>query len=416
MANRRDEHGSSTAVTYKTLRSLTATIAVMLKMRCSTHSTLVVVLGAAVSIINASTSGAETAFESFAISSGVKAEIANVHTVGCAQDGQVDFQLPPRLPDTIPVKVPVGTASSLSFYSAHEQLDTGVIAPKGWSCFGVYGSSGSTLYVTPIEIEGPILDRAKRIGRSPAVVSKYVIGDTSGRFTVARMAARLFPQTRSFVESVLSKGLVDTKDFAFEIVSSDTIDRLSDSAITFSTPSGKQGLGTELLESAGDQAISGLVLLDQYAPNGFNLEHLAVRLSAHDGPLASAIIIGKLALWQAVRPSVGSVVSSTQSGIEVVERFYKALSRADGVTASENVVSWKREQGPFSAKAITRFYSKLAEPLQLISTSEIDTKTVLVRYRYASAPTHVCNGEAIVTLLATQGRNLIEGIRTLTKC
>lgn len=102
--------------------------------------------------------------------------------------------------------------------------------------------------------------------------------------------------------------------------------------------------------------------------------------------------------------------------IEVVEDFYKALGRADGLAASENVVSWKRERGPFSAQAITRFYSQLAEPLQLNSTSQIDTKTVLVRYRYASSPTRVCNGEAIVTLLWTQGRNFIEGIRALNKC
>jgi hypothetical protein len=210
------------------------------------------------------------------------------------------------LPETIPVKVPIGTASYLSFYSAHDQLDAGVLAPKGWSCFGTYGSGGSTLYVTPFEIEGPILDRAKRIGKSSAVVSNFAIGDTSGRFTVARMAARLFPQTRSFVESVLSEGLVDTKDFAFEIVSSDAIDRLSDSAIKFSTPAGKQGLGTVLLESSSDLPISGLVLLDQYAPNGFNLEHLAVRLSARDEPLISSIIIGRLALWRAVGSSVGS--------------------------------------------------------------------------------------------------------------
>lgn len=88
---------------------------------------------------------------------------ANVPTVACAQDGQVGPLEPPVLPKSARVLVPEGTATSLALYSAYEGVAAGVLAPRGWDCFGTYGSSGTTLYVVPHPVGGPILDRFDKV-------------------------------------------------------------------------------------------------------------------------------------------------------------------------------------------------------------------------------------------------------------
>jgi hypothetical protein len=64
----------------------------------------------------------------------------NVPALGCPQDGQVGPQSPPKLPKTIRVTIPAEAASFLAFYSPHDDLSLGVLAPQQWRCFGTYGS------------------------------------------------------------------------------------------------------------------------------------------------------------------------------------------------------------------------------------------------------------------------------------
>jgi hypothetical protein len=78
-----------------------------------------------------------------------KLVIAEVATLGCPQDGQAGPQDAPTLPKSTRVIFPEGMGSSLVYYSAHEAVGSGVLAPRDWDCFGLYGSGGSTLYVTP---------------------------------------------------------------------------------------------------------------------------------------------------------------------------------------------------------------------------------------------------------------------------
>ena len=74
---------------------------------------------------------------------------AEIPTVGCPQDGQVGPQDAPSLPKTVLVAVPSGMVSRVAYYSASNASGQGVLGPKGWDCFGTYGSSGSQLFVVP---------------------------------------------------------------------------------------------------------------------------------------------------------------------------------------------------------------------------------------------------------------------------
>jgi hypothetical protein len=127
---------------------------------------------------------------------------ANVPTVACPQDGQVEPLDPPLLPKSVRVLVPEGTATSLAYYSAYEGVKAGVLAPRGWDCFGTYGSAGTTLYVVPRRVGGPILDRFDKVKDGPAVIKSFADGDTSGRYELAKTSARIFPRARTLVDSI----------------------------------------------------------------------------------------------------------------------------------------------------------------------------------------------------------------------
>jgi hypothetical protein len=73
----------------------------------------------------------------------------------------------PLLPKHMRALVPKDMAISLAYYSHHESSGSGVLAPRGWDCFGTYGSGGSTLYVVPRRLGDPILDRFEKLKTGP---------------------------------------------------------------------------------------------------------------------------------------------------------------------------------------------------------------------------------------------------------
>lgn len=66
--------------------------------------------------------------------------------VGCPGDGQVGPIKPPK---TIPMSfdLPPSAAKQLAYYRANGGY--GVLGPRGWHCFELYGSGGSVLFITP---------------------------------------------------------------------------------------------------------------------------------------------------------------------------------------------------------------------------------------------------------------------------
>ncbi|HLW92843.1 MAG TPA: hypothetical protein VKS78_16290 [Roseiarcus sp.] len=201
--------------------------------------------------------------------------------VGCAADGQGGPVAAPKRGAT--PKIPA--ASGLTYYVSG---DIGVLAPRGWNCFDYYGSSGSTLFVTPERHGSADLANPDLKFAGPAVVLSHISGGTSGRFDAAEIAARLFPAARSFVQGVIAEGIEPKEDFVFAPYPADALTRRSATVVEFATPASSDGLGTVGLIVKNDQPISGVVILLPASEN--DLINLAVRLPPEAQGLASVIV------------------------------------------------------------------------------------------------------------------------------
>ena len=163
--------------------------------------------------------------------------------VGCPADGQAG---PVAAPKGGPVRVslPVRVAAELAYYSSGGK---GVLAPRGWAGSENYGSSGAALEVRP------------RGGAPGIVVAEWRDGGTSGRFTVARVIARVFPEFRWFVDEV-RQGFEN-----FEVpsgpVATDVLKRRGARVVEYRTPGGMEGLGTESWLKKDAWPIDGVVVL-----------------------------------------------------------------------------------------------------------------------------------------------------------
>jgi hypothetical protein len=217
---------------------------------------------------------------------------ADVPAIGCPLGGPEGPEDTPTLPKTVRVVVPEGTTSGLAYYSAFEGDGTGVLAPKGWDCFGTHGTAGSTLYVTPDHLSGPIPTRPKN---GPVVIKDMFSSAASGRYIVADISARIFPLAREFVQRVAPKSYV------FTPWPYDRLNRLSDFVASYVTPAGTDGLGTAFGRTPGPQPIFGLVFLrgDLTGGDGPVLERIAVRLKSTDQRSYPAIAVSSIAskIW-----------------------------------------------------------------------------------------------------------------------
>lgn len=111
----------------------------------------------------------------------------------------------------------------------------------------------------------------------------------------------------------------------------------------------------------------------------------------------------------------GSSAVTSATGEAVVRAFYAALGRGDGARASALVVVEKRGGGPFSPRAISRFYGALPEPLRLTAITPLAPEVYRVSYRYSAGRSR-CDGAAVVTLTPRNGRDFIRSIRALNGC
>jgi hypothetical protein len=343
---------------------------------------------------------------------------ADIPTVGCPQDGQVGPQDAPPLPKSVRLSIPSNTVGRLAYYSASNGLGDGTLGPKGWDCFGTYGSSGSQLFVVPVRMGDNILDRFQRMKNGPAIIKSVSIGETSGRFKVAHIAARIFPTARKFVEAVKGEGIDSGEHYMSFPWPEDHIKYLSEFVVSFTTPRERNGAGTESGLIPNSDPISGLIMANGI---GDNIAHpgdidapfllmLTVRLSESDADVYPAIATAQLGYWETNQNMKGPVETkkSGTSAIATVTNFYEALSRSDGNAATGYVVPEKRDAGPLSGREMARFYSRLLVPLKLLSVNEIDGSTVVARYHYVSASSGPCNGEAILTM-AQRGFDLFIG-------
>jgi hypothetical protein len=206
--------------------------------------------------------------------------------VGCPSDGQ---QGPQPVPGSGAVpRVPAPAAAQLAYYATSE---LGVLAPRGWRCFGLEGSNGSTLIVTP-EAHGvrDLLDQPTPL-RGPAVQISLSFGGTSGRFEVAKVIARAFPAQMAFARRVAAEGIGDPlPDGPYR---TDHMVRLRRAAVGYTTPAGREGLGTDSRLAPGDRPIEGLAIL--LGTDDLDLLKLDVRLPPAQARLATPILNAALA-------------------------------------------------------------------------------------------------------------------------
>jgi hypothetical protein len=170
-----------------------------------------------------------------------QAMMLSVPFIGCNSDGQVG-----------PLEAPLGTAVSvvarrddgqkLAYYKSEKGV--GALAPRGWYCFGKYGSGGDILYITPQPISaGDIFSAGPPGSDGPAIQVAYRFGGTSGRFAVAEIIARVFPAFKSFATDVMKEFGPDNS-FTFGPYPADRLVYKSKDLVEYQTPPQTEGLGT----------------------------------------------------------------------------------------------------------------------------------------------------------------------------
>lgn len=210
--------------------------------------------------------------------------VGTVPFVGCASDGQSG---PVPAPDGASKVVPISAevARSLAYYES--ETGFGVLGPRGWHCFGIYGSSGDALYVSPRVVSPNKLFSGSREGLAGSVIllSRHN-GGSSGRYAVAEIIARIFPAHRAFVRDVIAEGVKPATAFALAPYPKDTLLYRSNEAVEYKTPPHDYGLGTQGLKPNGDP-ISGVAILSGVDTD---LITLSVRLSSDQAVLISSIV------------------------------------------------------------------------------------------------------------------------------
>jgi hypothetical protein len=181
--------------------------------------------------------------------------LATVSFVGCPADGQVGPLDPPKgIARRFPI--PESVAAQLAYYQAEQ--GRGVLGPRGWFCFETYGSNGGSLFLTPKPIDGNwFFDEHRSHLSGPAIQYSSSEGGTSGRFEVARIAARVFPQFRPFVKKVIAEGLEPASNFHFAPYPADKLTYKSDHLVEFVTPGNSVGLGAQSWLARGPGDITG---------------------------------------------------------------------------------------------------------------------------------------------------------------
>jgi hypothetical protein len=205
--------------------------------------------------------------------------------VGCKSDGQVG-PLKAPVGDSKVVPIAADVAAKLAYYKAED--GDGVLAPRGWYCFGRYGSNGEILYVSPDPIHGAeLLSDAWKGFAGPVVQLSVESGDTSGRFGVAKMMARVFPAHREFVRKVIAEGIEPASAFPSGPYPKDKLRYRSNEMVEYETPAETEGLGTQSRLLKNGEPIQGMAMLIGQTPD---LSYLAVRLPSGMGALVPVIV------------------------------------------------------------------------------------------------------------------------------
>lgn len=104
-----------------------------------------------------------------------------------------------------------------------------------------------------------------------------------------------------------------------------------------------------------------------------------------------------------------NIITKSDDPIEVVKKFYSALSRSDGDTAASLVTPSKRGIGPFNEKNIANFFGNMKIPLVITDVQKLSDNLFQVKYNYTYTKTQ-CNGISTVETENLLGNVLIKKI------
>jgi hypothetical protein len=209
-------------------------------------------------------------------SSGLLAQTVRVPFVGCPSAGQTEDVEAPKGADQ-EVRIEARAARRLAYYKA--SVAPGVLAPRGWTCTGSYGSAGEGLLVSAQTVAGD--------ASGPGVLVEHLTADAVGRFEIAEVIARVFPSRRAFVQAMIDSGDAPAEGYTFGPYPNDKLLVQTDRLVKFRTAPHSEGLGTTSRLKANDDPIDGAAILQGKNPD---LLMLRVRLPPSQRDLAPVII------------------------------------------------------------------------------------------------------------------------------
>jgi hypothetical protein len=211
-------------------------------------------------------------------------ETIRVPFVGCESEGQAGPVAAPKGTE-MALQLDARVAGKLAYYKAESTI--GVLAPLGWSCFGIYGSNGAALLVTPdLPKREDLFSPTGKSIATPAIQISTSYGKTSGRFDVARVIARIFPLQKAFVQDVIRERIEPAENFPSGPYPDDTITYRRNRIVEFKTPPNEKGLGTMSRLQPSSLSIDGVAILT----DEMDLLFLTVRLPSDKTDLKSSII------------------------------------------------------------------------------------------------------------------------------
>jgi len=210
------------------------------------------------------------------------AQTSRVPFVGCVTLGQIErLEAPKGVDET--VRIDTSAAKRLAYYKG--EVSSGILAPRGWHCLGLWGSSGPRLYVLRDPMDEQSFPLSGGI-TGPAIEVDDVTAESSGRYEVAQVIARVFPAHWAFAKSIID-GLDDGTYYKFGPFQKDRLIVQTDRLVRYRTPANSEGLGTMSLWKANEDPVDGVAMLQGPTPD---LLMLRVRLPRNLRDLAPVII------------------------------------------------------------------------------------------------------------------------------
>ncbi len=213
------------------------------------------------------------------------ATVSQVPFVGCASDGQVGPLAAPK-GQSPRVSIPAAVTQQFAYYKA--QYGPGVLAPRGWHCFAIYGSNGTILFINPNPIDSKAFFSQDWKGfAGQAIQISIAEGGTSGRFEVAKVIARVFPAYKQFAQNVIAEGLEPASDFPSGPYASDKLTYRGKNIVEFETPANTAGMGTDSRLLPNASPIDGVAII---TGTDTDLIQLSARVSVKDRDLIPLIV------------------------------------------------------------------------------------------------------------------------------